>query len=129
MTDPISDMLTRIRNAIALGRTEVTLPHSKLKADVANVLMSSGFLSEVKVNSSGKFKELEIKINDEIEVAKITEIKRLSRPGQRHYVKAPKIPKVRRGRGIVVVSTSRGIMAGEDARRQNLGGELICEVY
>lgn len=129
MTDPISDMLTRIRNAIIIGQNTVVLPHSKIKEDVARKLVSSGFLNDIKVSSSGKFKQLEIKINDELESAKITEIKRLSRPGQRRYVKSLNIPKVRRGRGLVIISTSRGIMEGEEARSQKLGGELICEVY
>lgn len=129
MTDPISDMLARIRNAVAVGRSSVILPHSKIKEDVAKALVESGFLYGVKVKAEAKFKELEIQINEEAQSPKITEIKRLSSPGRRQYVKAANLPKVKRGRGMVVISTSIGVMDAESARAKNLGGELICEVF
>ena|SRR5579872_4678076 len=129
MTDPIADMISRIRNAMAVGQSKVVLPSSKTKEQVAKVLVASGFLSDVKVSTGDKFKELEIVINEDGQSSRITSIKRLSRPGQRRYVKAGNIPKVRRGRGMVVVSTSQGIMAGDDAKAKKLGGELVCEVY
>src|SRR5690349_16012862 len=99
MTDPVSDMLTRIRNAIAVGQSTVDLPYSKAKEEVAKVLVGNGFLNDAKVDSSGKFKILTIVISVGAEAAKITSIRKLSRPGQRLYVKASKIPKVRHGRG------------------------------
>lgn len=128
-TDPIADMLTRVRNAVAVNKTEVSMPHSKLKETVAKILADNGFLSGVQADEQNGHKILTIKINSEDESAKITEISRLSRPGRRMYVKAAAIPTVRRGRGLVVISTSKGIMTGKQAANQKLGGELICEVY
>lgn len=129
LQDPIADMLTRIRNAIAVGKTQVSLPHSKTKETVANILVDHGFLSSVKTNESGIRKELLISINNPDEPARITEVSRLSRPGRRMYVKADDIPSIKRGRGIVVLSTSHGMMAGTEAKTKRLGGELICKVY
>lgn len=128
-TDPVSDMLTRIRNAIAVGKSEVSMPHSKIKQSVAELLKKSGFLSEVKVDGQGIDKKVIIKINSDSENAKITEISRLSRPGRRLYAKAKDIPVVKQGRGLVIVSTSRGIMTGDEAKKAKVGGELICKVY
>lgn len=128
-TDPIADMLSRVRNAVAVNKTEVTMPHSKLKETVAKILADNGFLSSVSMDEVGGHKVLVIKINDDDEPAKITSISRLSRPGRRMYVKSGAIPTIRRGRGIVVISTSHGVMTGKDAANQKLGGELICEVY
>lgn len=128
-TDPIADMLSRIRNAIAVNKHEVAMPHSKIKEAVARILADNGFISTVDVKDDSGRKQLVIMINGEDESAKITEINRLSRPGRRMYVKSPAVPTVRRGRGIVVISTSHGIMTGREAMAKNLGGELICEVY
>jgi small subunit ribosomal protein S8 len=128
-TDPIADMLTRVRNAVAVNKGEVSMPHSKLKETVAKILADNGFLSGVGINEQNGRKMLTIKINGEDEPAKITDISRLSRPGRRLYVKSAAIPTVKRGRGLVVISTSKGIMTGKQAANQKLGGELICEVY
>lgn len=128
-TDPIADMLTRIRNAIAVNASSVSLPHSKIKETVARILADNKFIDSVDVTEEAGRKVLVININDENEPARISHIKRLSRPGRRTYVKSPAVPTVRRGRGLVVVSTSSGIMTGEQAKAKNLGGELICEVY
>ena len=128
-TDPIADMLTRIRNAATINHSEVSLPHSNAKETVAKILAESGFLSGVQSREENGKKMLIIKINSDDGPSKITSISRLSRPGRRMYVKAAAIPKVRSGRGIVVISTSRGIMTGQQAASQRLGGELICEVY
>ncbi len=129
-TDPIADMLTRIRNAVAVRKTEVSLPHSTIKESVATILKESNFVDSVSVEGDKPgFKQLRIVINNEGTNARITEIARLSTPGRRLYVGATKIPVVKRGRGIVVVSTSKGIMTGADAKAKSLGGELICKVY
>jgi small subunit ribosomal protein S8 len=128
-TDPIADMLSRIRNAIAVGKSQVSMPHSKVKETIARILTDNGFVSAVDVTDEDGRKMLEITINSDEESAKITEINRLSRPGRRLYVKSPAVPTVKRGRGIVVISTSHGIMTGREATAKNLGGELICEVY
>ena len=128
-TDPIADMLTRVRNAIMVNKSAVSLPHSVAKERVAKILAEQGFLNDIKVDDLAGRKILNITINEENQSAKITDIKRLSKPGRRVYVKASDIPTVKRGRGIVVISTSQGVMAGTDARQKRLGGELICRVY
>ena len=128
-TDPIADMLTRIRNAVNVRKHEVSLPHSKLKQSVAELLKDSGFLAAVSVEDAEVGKTLKLTISSENENARITEIVRLSRPGRREYTGAAEIPVVKRGRGVVIVSTSKGLMTGDDARKQGVGGELICKVY
>lgn len=128
-TDPIADMLSRIRNAIAVRKSEVSMPHSKAKEAVATLLQQNGFLSSVRVTDAPVGKTLQITINSETENARITEITRLSKPGRRYYTKAKEIPTVKRGRGLVIVSTSKGMMTGIDAKNQGVGGELICQVY
>lgn len=128
-TDPIADMLTRIRNAILVNKTEVVLPHSNLKETVAKTLADANFIDRVEVKPATVGKQLKIVINSEDANARITEIERLSKPGRRVYVTANEIPSVQQGRGIVVISTSKGVMSGSDAKKQRLGGELICKVY
>ncbi|HEX5447815.1 MAG TPA: 30S ribosomal protein S8 [Candidatus Saccharimonadales bacterium] len=128
-SDPIADMLSRIRNAIAVGQTQISLPHSKVKEAIARLLVSNGFLDSVKTTEEGGCKQLMISIAKEDEPARITELNRLSRPGRRMYVKSPAIPVVKSGRGMVIISTSQGIMTGLEASAKNQGGELICEVY
>jgi small subunit ribosomal protein S8 len=128
-TDPIADMLTRVRNAINVHKSEVSLPHSKAKEAVARLLKETGFVTSVTVTDLSVGKQLHIVINSEDENARITEIKRLSKPGRRHYSNAREIPVVKHGRGIVIVSTSKGLMTGEQAKKQGVGGELIASIY
>lgn len=128
-TDPIADMLTRIRNAAAVNKSEINLPHSKIKQTVAEVLARHNFVQTVEVHGEAGFKTLRIKINEPSSNSQITEIVRLSKPGQRLYSASDKIPAVKRGRGLVVISTSKGIMTGDEAKKAGLGGELICKVY
>jgi small subunit ribosomal protein S8 len=128
-TDPIADMLSRVRNAAAVNKTEVSMPHSNIKEEVAKILAENGFLDGVKTDDENGRKVLVIKINDENQPSRITSLSRLSRPGRRLYVKSSAIPTVKRGRGLVVISTSKGMMTGRQAASQKLGGELICEVY
>ncbi len=131
-TDPIADMFTRIRNAIAVRKHEVSLPHSNIKESVARLLQQSNFLDDVSVSDAPEGqvgKTLTIKINDDARHPRITEIVRLSKPGRRYYVNAKEIPVVKRGRGIVILSTSRGLMTGDQAKIERVGGELICKVY
>lgn len=128
-TDPIADMLTRVRNAIAVRKSEVSLPHSKVKESIATILKDSGFISGVSVEDDVVGKRLTLVINNPNENARITEISRVSKPGRREYVKAEKIPTVMRGRGLVIVSTSRGMMTGRQAKKQGVGGEIVCKVY
>jgi small subunit ribosomal protein S8 len=128
-TDPIADMLTRIRNAINVRKSEVSMPHSNVKEAVATLLKKNGFVTDVKVADATIGKTLKVIINGEEENARITEIVRLSKPGRRYYAGATEIPVVMRGRGIVIVSTSKGLMTGKEAKKQGIGGELICKVY
>jgi small subunit ribosomal protein S8 len=128
-TDPIADMLTRIRNAIAVRKNEVTLPHSNIKESVAKLLKESNFIDEVSVKKDDVGKLLTLRINSESDNPRITEIVRMSKPGRRYYVSAQEIPTVKRGRGLVILSTSKGLMTGETAKTERVGGELICKVY
>jgi small subunit ribosomal protein S8 len=128
-TDPIADMLTRIRNAINVRKHEVRLPHSKVKQSVAELLKTTNFIDGVAVEGDGITKQLVVTINGENSNARITEISRISKPGRRYYVRSQEIPTIKRGRGVVIVSTSKGIMSGEDAKKAGIGGELICKVY
>lgn len=128
-TDPIADLLTRIRNAVLVGKNEVSLPSSKLKVTVAKELKKAGYLADVKVESAKPRDILVVTINKPGENSVINEITRLSKPGRRVYVGANDIPKVKSGRGIVLVSTSKGVVTGQEAAKQRLGGELLLSVY
>jgi small subunit ribosomal protein S8 len=128
-TDPIADLLTRIRNAIAVGHNEIRLPHSKQKETVARVLKSAGYLSDVKIEKATPRNTLIVLINNEGENAKINEIARVSKPGRRVYAKYNEIPKYKTGRGIYLVSTSKGVMTSREAVNAKLGGELVAKVY
>ncbi|MBI3624422.1 30S ribosomal protein S8 [Candidatus Saccharibacteria bacterium] len=128
-TDPIADMLARLRNAIAVNHHEVSVPHSKMKESVAQLLKANGFLDAINVSEGSIGKQLNIVISTADTNARITDIARVSKPGRRHYSRAGRIPVVKRGRGIVIVSTSKGLMTGEQAKKQGIGGELICKVY
>jgi small subunit ribosomal protein S8 len=128
-TDPIADMLTRIRNAIMVNKREVRLPHSTMKERVARELVSAGFLAKVEVKEAKPQSELVITINREGQNPVITTIERVSKPGRRLYAKASELPRVKSGRGVIIVSTSQGVMTGQAATKAKLGGELICKVY
>lgn len=129
MTDPIADMLSRIRNAIYVRKHTVALPHSKVKESLARLLAENNFINSVSVNELDGRKYLTLVINSENQNARITEIERISKPGRRIYKNADKIPVVKRGRGLVIISTSKGMMTGQNAQNHSLGGELICQVY
>lgn len=128
-SDPIGDMLTSIRNAINVRKNVVSVPRSKLKQELANVLAESRFIDSVTINEEGRFPVMELTLHSKDENARITELSRMSKPGRRLYAKAAEIPRIMNGRGIVIVSTSQGLMSDSEARKQNIGGELICKVY
>jgi small subunit ribosomal protein S8 len=128
-TDPIADMLSRIRNALAVRKFEISLPHSSVKESVARLLQSNNFIDKVDVSDARIGKTLVLTLAAEQANSRITEIKRISKPGRRYYVNSKEIPIVKRGRGLVIVSTSKGMMTGDQARAQKVGGELICQVY
>lgn len=128
-TDPIADLLTRIRNAIMAGKNEIRVPASKMKQTVAEQLVRAGYLTAVEVEKGTPRDTLVITINEVGTNTTINEIVRLSKPGRRVYAGVSEIPRVKSGRGIVLVSTSKGVMTDNEARKAKLGGELICKVY
>ncbi len=129
-TDPIADMLTRIRNANAVQHSSTSMPASKVKANIARILASEGFIDsfEVKQNGVGNTLTVKLRYGQEGQPA-IHGIRRVSSPGRRVYRKSNELPRAQGGLGVVVISTSQGIMADRDARRRKLGGEIICEVW
>jgi small subunit ribosomal protein S8 len=130
MTDPIADMLTRIRNAALARHDRVELPHSRLKENVAAVLKSEGYLDDVRVSEGEDPKTLTLVMRygrDRTSV--IDGLRRVSTPGRRVYVRHDRINRVCSGMGISIISTSRGVMTDRDARKQRVGGELLCEVW
>jgi small subunit ribosomal protein S8 len=130
MSDPLSDMLTRIRNAGMAKFQNVDMPHSKLKAGVAEILKQEGYISDYRTIEENKQPILRINLKYDAENRKvITGLRKISKPGRRVYVKADEIPKVMSGLGIAVLSTSKGILADRQARIQGTGGELLCEVW
>lgn len=128
-TDPIADLLTRIRNAAAVGHHEIRVPASKLKLTVARQLQAAGYLAAVEVESAKPRDVMVVTINKPGENCTISEISRISTPGRRVYVGADEIPRVKSGRGMVLVSTSKGVIPGHEAKKQRLGGELLLKVY
>ena len=128
-TDPIADLLTRIRNAALVGKTEVRVPTSKLKKIVAEQLVKNHYLADVKLEDGKPRGTLVITINNNGENAAFIELARVSKPGRRIYVSSADIPKVKQGRGIVLVSTSKGVMTGAEAAKAKLGGEVLLKVY
>ncbi len=130
MTDPIADLLTRIRNASKARLDKVACPSSKMKLRILNILRDEGYIKSFNVAKQGRFDEIVIGLRylDNREPV-IEGLKRVSRPGLRHYVRHDKIPKVRNGMGTAILSTSRGVMSDREARKQGVGGELICSVW
>lgn len=135
VSDPIADMLTRIRNAIMAGRPNVSMPSSKVKGEIARILKEEGFIEEYEVVDGEKpgFKVLRITLKYVGERRErscvITNLERVSRPGRRIYTQKKDIPWVLSGMGVAIVSTSKGLMTGQQARRANMGGEIICKVW
>jgi len=130
MTDPIADMLTRIRNAIAANHTRVDIPGSKLKLEVARILKEEGYINNFVTRGEGTKNSIRIFLRyDAKGTSSITHLSRVSRPGRRVYVGAAEIPRVLGGYGINIVSTSRGLMSGKKARQAQVGGEILAEVY
>ena len=132
-TDPLADFLTTIRNAARASKSEIRVPWSRMRSDVAHVLKNEGYVLEVEKVSDKEAKagkpELRVKLRGTGKTRAITQITRISKPGRRQYVGAKEIPRVLGGMGISVVSTPRGVMAGHQAKKQNLGGELLLTVY
>lgn len=127
MTDSIADMLTRIRNGYAVGLAEVAVPYSRMKEELAKLLSSRGLVAAVSTDKEKRSITISLAYTDGRPA--LTSIRRVSRPGLRVYEKARNIRRVRRGMGTVIVSTSQGLMMGEEARKNKLGGEVLAEVY
>jgi small subunit ribosomal protein S8 len=128
MTDPIADMLTRIRNASSAVLPTVRIPHSKMKESLARLLLKEGYVSEVTVEGDKK-KQINLALKYTGRRGVIEGLRRISRPGLRNYVGSAEIPRVRGGLGVAVISTPEGIMSGYEARRKNLGGEVVCHIW
>ncbi|MBM3829598.1 MAG: 30S ribosomal protein S8 [Verrucomicrobia bacterium] len=129
MSDPIADLLTRIRNAGNALLPTVEIPHSKLKENIAHVLKREGWISDVAVEGEVAKKRIKLKLKYAGRRSVIDGLKRVSSPGLRRYVGAQEIPRVRNGMGTAILSTPAGILTGNEARRQNVGGELLCYVW
>lgn len=130
MTDPIADMLTRIRNANMVSHETVEVPASKLKIELAKLLKSEGFITDYEVKDSGKFKVIVITLKyDQNKKPVISKLERVSRPGLRTYHKAKTLPKVLGGLGVAIISTSKGLLTDRKARKENVGGEVLCYIY
>ncbi len=125
MSDPIADLLIRLKNALSAGKTEAVLPYSKHKKAVLDVILKEGFISAVSEKIVKNQKMLLVTFG----AGKMMHLKRLSKPGQRIYVKANDIPKPLRGLGLIVMSTPAGVISGREAKKTNIGGELICEIW
>ena len=130
MIDPISDMLTRIRNAGQSQQPAVLVPHSKIKESIANVLKQEGYISAVEVAAPVKAtKNIKLQLKYQGKKLVLEGLRRVSSPGRRVYVGATEIPRVRGGLGVAVLSTPEGVMSGTEAKKKNLGGELLCFVW
>ncbi len=132
MTDPIADLLTRIRNAIMAGHKVVEVPSSKLKKEIARILFEKGYILSYKVvEDEGAFPVLKIalKYNPKTKLPAIKALGRVSRPGLRNYAGVDNMPRVLNGLGIAIISTSKGLMTDKEARKDNIGGEVLCYVY
>ena len=128
-SDPVADLITRIRNAIAVGKTEIRVPTSKLKFAVAEKLQKINYIEKAELEKAEPREILHIVINNEGENARINEIIKVSKPGRRVYASVEEIPRVKSGRGTVLISTSKGIMTGQEALKNKLGGEVLVKVW
>ncbi|MBQ3271371.1 30S ribosomal protein S8 [Candidatus Saccharibacteria bacterium] len=128
-TDQIADLITRIRNAIQVNKNEVSAPTSKLKVAVVEGLKKGGYIEDYSIEKAHPRDILHVIINKENEIAKINEITKVSKPGRRIYTAAADIPTVKSGRGIILVSTSKGVMSGQEAKKLRLGGEILVKVW
>lgn len=128
-TDQVADLITRIRNAIMVGKTEIRVPTSKLKVAVTEGLKHAGYITDYEIEEGKPRGTLHVTICEEGTPARITEITKVSKPGRRIYTGAEEIPVIKSGRGIVLISTSKGIMTGKEAKKQHLGGEILVKVY
>ena len=129
LTDPIADFLTRLRNASQSGKAEIVAPYSKIKAEIARILKQEGYISDFELESSGKLPQLKVVTKFVNRAPAITGLKRVSKPGLRKYVGAQEVPRVLGGLGISILSTPKGVLSGREAKKENVGGELLAYVW
>ena len=129
LTDPIADFLTRLRNASNSGQAEIIAPYSKIKAEIARILKQEGYITGYEVDSDGKFPQLKVTTKFVNRNPAITGLKRVSKPGLRKYVGAQEVPRVLGGLGISILSTPKGVLSGREAKKENVGGELLAFVW
>jgi len=129
VTDPIADLLTRVRNGTRAQKLEVLIPYSKIKAEIARILKEEGYISDYAIDTSGPHPRIKITNKIVNRSSAIADLRRISRPGLRRYVGADEIPRVLGGMGLAILSTSRGILSGREARKQKIGGELLAYVW
>ena len=129
-TDPIADMLTRVRNALMRNHNKVIIPYSQIKHQIVKIFAQYKFVASFKVEGKGKEKIIAVDLIDkDLPISPITALERMSKPGRRVYVSWRRIPQIKSGRGMVILSTNKGLMTGFEARKSNLGGEVICSIY
>ena len=129
VTDPIADFLTRVRNGVRAQKPEVLIPYSKIKAEIARIFKEEGYISDYSVDTTGAYPRIKVVNKLVVRSSAIAGLKRVSRPGLRRYVGADEIPRVLGGMGLAILSTSRGILSGREARKQKVGGELLAYVW
>ena len=129
ISDPISDMLVRLRNASTCNHSTVILPHSRIKSDIARVLKSEGYIADCKVQKAGKNVNLEVTLKGGSKGKALNGLRRISTPGRRRYVGARDVPRVLGGMGTCILSTSTGVLSGQEAKKKNVGGEILCYVW
>jgi small subunit ribosomal protein S8 len=129
ISDPIADFLTRLRNGGAARKSEVLAPYSRIKADIAKILKQEGYISDYEVDTTGQFPQIKVTTKVANRTSAITGLKRVSKPGLRKYVASSEIPRVLGGLGISILSTPRGVISGREAKKQNVGGELLAIVW
>jgi len=129
VTDPIADLLSRVRNASSAQKTEMFVPYSRIKSEIVRILKDEGYITDYSVDTEGAHPRIKITNKISNRTSAITGLKRVSRPGLRRYVGADEIPRVLGGMGVSILSTSRGILSGREAKKQNVGGELLACVW
>lgn len=129
MTDPISDMLSRIRNAVKINQEHTVIPHSRLRSGILDILKREGYIKDVKKDKKDGFDVLDVILNYENGVSKINNLHRISKSSQRVYVGKKSIPRSKQGLGVIILTTPKGLMTDREAKKQGVGGEVICEVW
>ncbi|NCN03828.1 MAG: 30S ribosomal protein S8 [Candidatus Pacebacteria bacterium] len=129
MTDPIADMIIRVKNAFMANKAEVSIPHSKVKEAIAKILEAEGYVESFEVAPTKPQRTINVKLKYVGKIPAITEVRRMSKPGRRVYSTVKDIPKALGGYGVTIVSTSRGVVTGSQARKMNIGGEVLCQIW